>query len=71
MVKFLHKLALLNILKESGFPDEGGFDGIDESVEQIFALHSAQIILDERREAGSLKNSGPKWLVEEVQRRWA
>ncbi len=72
LVKFLHRLALLNVLKESGFPDEEGFEEIDENnVEQIFALHSAQIILEGRRDPGAFNNSGPKWLIEEIQRRWS
>jgi hypothetical protein len=71
LMKYLDRLHLLNILKESEFPDSEGFDEIDEnSVLQIFARHSAQIVLNERRESRAFNDSCPKWLLDEIERRW-
>lgn len=71
LMKYLDRLDLLFILKESGFPDTDGFNELDEnSIQQVFARHSAQIVLSQRREPGAFNDSGPKWLLEEVSRRW-
>lgn len=71
LMKYLDRLDLLSILKESEFPDTDGFAEIDEnSVLQIFARHSAQILINERRESGTFNYSYPKWLLAELRRRW-
>jgi hypothetical protein len=72
LVKYLDRLALLRILKESGSPDEEGFEEIvDNNFLQIVARHTAQNILDQRREPGAFNDSCPKWLAEELERRWS
>jgi len=71
LVKYLDRLALLRILKESGFPDEEGFEEIDDnSILQIVARHTAQNILDQRREPEAFNDSCPKWMAKELERRW-
>lgn len=71
LVKFFDRLALLRILRESGFPDEEGFEELDDdNISQIVARHTAQNILDQRREPGAFSDSCPKWLADELERRW-
>lgn len=71
LVKYLDRLALLRILKESNFADEDGFEELNEdSVLQILARHTAQQILEQRRDPGAFNNSCPRWLAEELERRW-
>lgn len=71
LIKYLDRLALLNILKESDCPYHEGFEEIEgNNIQQIFAGNSARIVLNRRRERGAFNYSFPKWHTRELQRRW-
>jgi hypothetical protein len=71
LIKYLDRLQLLRILRESGCPFEEGMEELDETgVQQIFDQHLAQHLINERRGGeGNFPLRQPKWITDEIMRR--
>ena len=69
LIRLFDRYHLLRVVKQSGFPDQTGTEGIDESsIPQMMHRRIAQDLLFERRGYSSEPNYFPKWFKDETMR---